>query len=381
MKKQLLTALALLLSASSFAQNTGYTLTIKLSALKMPAKAYLVSRYGWSDSKVIDSANFQNGKFIFKGNTPEPVKTHIVINHSGKGRADWNAKNDVLQVYVAPGNIVVSGADSVTHASISGSKLSAEYVRYRAEVLSSTEKASKEANAAFALASADQKKDKNYTASLLLNLRAAMKVTDSLKYVYINKNPNSFLSLEALDELAGKDPDVVKIDPVFKKLSADVRGTKTGQALAKRLEDGIPTSVGALALEFTQNDVNGNPVKLSDFRGKYVLLDFWASWCGPCRRENPNVIKAYEKYKDKNFTVLGVSLDQASTKEAWLAAIKADGLVWTQVSDLQAWNNAVAKLYRIRSIPQNFLIDPSGKIVAKNLRENALSEKLATLLN
>ncbi len=111
-----------------------------------------------------------------------------------------------------------------------------------------------------------------------------------------------------------------------------------------------------------------------------MLLDFWASWCGPCREENPNVVKAYKQYKDKNFTVLGVSLDQPGKKNLWLAAIKADGLEWTQVSDLKFWGNEVAKLYSIRAIPQNFLIDPSGKIIGKNLRGEELNKKLKEIL-
>jgi thiol-disulfide isomerase/thioredoxin len=109
------------------------------------------------------------------------------------------------------------------------------------------------------------------------------------------------------------------------------------------------------------------------------LLDFWASWCGPCRNENPNVVSAYKKYKDKNFTILGVSLDRPTDKAAWLKAIKDDGLTWNQVSDLKFWNNDVASLYRISSIPQNFLIDPTGKIIAKNLRGVDLQVKLAEI--
>jgi peroxiredoxin len=140
------------------------------------------------------------------------------------------------------------------------------------------------------------------------------------------------------------------------------------------------TAIGSIAPDFIQNDVNGKPVQLSSFRGKYVLIDFWASWCGPCRQENPNVVRTYHKYKNKNFTVLGVSLDKETAKGAWLAAIKSDGLEWTQVSDLKFWNNMAATLYGVHSIPQNFLIDPQGKIVAKGLRGDDLDDKLQELL-
>jgi peroxiredoxin len=153
-----------------------------------------------------------------------------------------------------------------------------------------------------------------------------------------------------------------------------------GNYLKQTVAEAKVLAIGTDAIDFTQTDTLGTPVSLSSFRGKYVLLDFWASWCGPCRQENPNVVETYKKFKEKNFTVLGVSLDRPGQKEKWLQAIHADNLTWTHVSDLQFWSNAVAIQYKIQSIPQNFLVGPDGKILAKNLRGPALESKLCELL-
>jgi peroxiredoxin len=134
----------------------------------------------------------------------------------------------------------------------------------------------------------------------------------------------------------------------------------------------------AKAPDFTQPGVNGQPVSLSSFKGKYVLLDFWASWCRPCRQDNPNVVKAYNEFKDKNFTVFGVSLDQ--NKDAWLQAIQQDGLTWTHASDLKFWSNEAAVLYGVQGIPANFLIDPQGNIVAQDLHGEEIVRTLRNLV-
>jgi peroxiredoxin len=227
-------------------------------------------------------------------------------------------------------------------------------------------------------------KEKRESAEGKADMEAAYKkIQDLQKEVYkkfILQHPSSLVSLFALKSYAGSVPEYAVAYPLFKGLSATVKNSHDGKAYGEQLNKVKTTSIGSLAPDFSENDVNGNPVKLSSFRGKYVLVDFWASWCGPCREENPNVVKLYQQYKDKNFTVLGVSLDKENDRNKWLKAIADDHLEWTQVSDLSFWKNAAAKLYGVNAIPQNFLLDPQGRIIGKNLRGADLAQKLAGIL-
>jgi peroxiredoxin len=170
------------------------------------------------------------------------------------------------------------------------------------------------------------------------------------------------------------------VEPVFENLVSAIKQSPSGIAFKEQIETAKKTGVGVYPKNFIQKDTLGNPVSLESFKGKYVLIDFWASWCGPCRTENPNLVKAFHKYKMKGFTVLGVSLDNAGMQQAWLDAIHKDELTWTQVSDLKGWNNDVAKQYGVGAIPQNFLLDPTGKIIAKNIFGEALNKTLTELL-
>jgi peroxiredoxin len=211
--------------------------------------------------------------------------------------------------------------------------------------------------------------------------RVYKSLTDSIFITldgFIQRKNTSYVSAFVLIVVNQLTEDVMAQERRLHSLSAAVRQGYYAQYLQKQLDDAKIGAVGTEAIDFTQNDTAGHAVTLSSFKGKYVLVDFWASWCGPCRMENPNVLSTYRKFKDKNFTVLGVSLDKA--KEPWVKAIKDDGLVWTQVSDLKYWYNEAAAKYHIQAIPQNLLVDPTGKIVGRNLRGPDLQARLCELL-
>ncbi len=377
MKKGILVAL-MILPAITWAQKDGYTVNGKVGTSNAPAKVYL--SYRSDGQNKLDSSDIKAGVFQFKGTMPGIRRAMVIIDHNGVGASKLGKQFDGLMFYIDKGIITITTTkDSVKYGKITGSPINAEYERYKSFV-AAPDLTIKNINDEYEAAPAEKKKDEAYLKTLQTRYDLAVAQKEQLQKKYISKNPGSYFSLQAIKEMiSGGTIEVTKTEPLFKGLSASIRNSAEGKEVEKLIYKERATSIGSIAPDFTQNDVDDKPIKLSDFRGKYVLLDFWASWCRPCRQENPNVVKAYNTFKDKNFTVLGVSLDQGK-KEDWLKAIKKDGLTWMQVSDLKGWENEVAGIYGIRSIPQNYLIDPTGKIIGKNLRGEELEKKLAETL-
>ena len=373
-----LLCLSLFVFGNAFAQD-GFVIKGDVGKVKeQVVKVYL--NYYADGSAKSDSADVVGGKYSFRGKLAESVMASLRAKYKEepgvKSARAISYKRDVVQLFIGNSKISVNSVDSFGQATVKGSKPDAEYKKIQALTKAENEKMS-ELNKQYG--EYNRNKDVEGMKRLEADAEKISAQIGQKNKEYLMANPSSPIAMYAFRQFVGYDINADVAEPVFLALSDGVRNSPSGVEMAAKIEVAKKTGVGKPALDFTQNDTLGNPVSLSSFRGKYVLVDFWASWCGPCRKENPNVVAAYAKYNNKGFDVLGVSLDQPTGKEKWMKAIHDDKLTWTQVSDLKYWKNDAAVLYGIQAIPQNYLIDPKGIIVGKNLRGDALLDKLEEL--
>lgn len=332
--------------------------------------------YRLGDTRITDSTGLKNGKFEFNSILTEPTLATLSVRFKP---ADEKTKPRIerMSLFLEPGKIKIEVKDSLKFAKVTGSTSQAAFEEFN-KLQEPYDLKSEKLNEQY-MAFRKEKNEDGMNKVVADFEKLSEEKNEKFLYPYLQEHSTSPIALYVLNQYADYDIDAKKIEPIFESLAEKIKNSPSGIAFKDRIEIAKKTGIGVYAMNFTQNDTLNKPVSLSSFKGKYVLLDFWASWCGPCRAENPNVVKAFNSYKDKGFTILSVSLDQPGKKQAWLDAIHKDGLTWTHVSDLKFWDNAVAKQYGIRAIPQNFLLDPSGKIIAKDLRGDELNKTLSEL--
>ncbi len=377
MKHFVIYTIAFVLSSTSYSQGTlnkEFSLQGKIIGQDT---GYVHIGYLNSLKKYIDDSSYlKNGEFEFSGLMDEPTIARFYGNIKSRSIDDSN----FTEIYLEPNLMqAIFKVDNFKNAKVTGSKTQVEYTIYRGRNDSLHNKWKKMFD------ELDEARAKIDTAKIEKIYNEQMPVyakeSENIDWSFIKQSPNSFVSANILFYKTQILPlDSLKL--FYALLSNNVQKSRDGKRIKDFIQKAEKLAIGMQAPDFMQTDLNGRSISLRDFRGKYVLLDFWASWCIPCREENPYLKQAYSKYQGR-FTIIGFSLDRLEDKNAWIDAIKKDDVPWIQVCDFKVWNGKVVNEYNLfgKGIPSNFLINPQGKIVAKDLRGDSVEKKLAEFIN
>lgn len=352
------------------AQTSHFTINGQIGNLdgKKVYLSFMTDGKGHEDSTVL-----ANGAFHLTGQMNPYSSVRLALDHKGLGREIATHGGDVIYFNFANETLNITSKDSLANAQMGGSKTYEEYSAYVKAVGPMPWDIDHISNAEIA-AAPELVNDTAFTNQVARHHYKMIADFQTKNLEFAKTHPDSYFAPIALFGTASNDKTVAIAEQVFKTFSPAIQSSDNGKNIKEFIEAHYRLKIGGAAPLFTQVSPAGKPVSLANYKGKIVLVDFWASWCSPCRQEIPNLLSQYKMYKDKGFEILSVSLD--NNRDKWLKAIQQEGMAWPQVSDLNGNSNSVARLYGVSAIPATFLVDREGKLISTNLRGEDLNKKL-----